>query len=288
MSDDAKRRSAAALNSLWDDGRLERIRASEEIALLPGRRVSVFLQAQPDVAQYFLSDPILQDIGLLARFLVTQPDSTMGSRKIRDLASEHQLAIATYCAKMLGLLRRELPYDDRGDGLEPPALPMSSEARAAWVAFDDHLEPMRSPGATLHDISGFANKLPEHAARIAAVLQVFDDPDAGALSSDYLAWGIQLAEYYASEALRLHGAARIGVELKEAEKLRAWLTEKWREPYITVRDLQQKGPRASRDKAQIERQLATLEAHNWVAKAANVTVGERIARVAWAIAGRVS
>jgi hypothetical protein len=114
MSDDAKRRSAAALNALWDDGRLERIRASEEIALLPGRRVSLFLQAQPDIAQCFLADPVLQDIGLLARFLVTQPDSTMGSRRVRELAPEHQNAIATYGARLLVLLRRELPYDERG------------------------------------------------------------------------------------------------------------------------------------------------------------------------------
>jgi hypothetical protein len=246
------------------------------------------LQAQPDVAQYFLADLILQDIGLLARFLITQPDSMMGSRKFRDLAPEHQTAVATYGAKMLALLRRKLPYDERGDGLEPSPLLMSPAARKQWIAFDAHLEPMRAPGAQLHDISGFANKLPEHAARIAAVLQVFDEPEAEELTPDYLARGIKLAEFYASEALRLHGAARIGVELKEAEKLRAWLIEKWSEPYITVRDLQQKGPRASRDKAQIERQLATLEAHNWVAKAANVTVGERIARVAWAIAGRAA
>ncbi len=288
MSEETKLRSAAALNALWDDGRLERIRASEETAILPGRRVSVFLQAQPDVAQHFLADPILQEIGLLARFLITQPNSTMGSRRFRELEPEHQAAIASYCAKTLSLLRRSLPYDERGDGLEPPALIMSPDARAQWIELADHVEAMLTPGGELHEISGFANKLAEHAARIAAVLQTFDDPGAGGLNSDYLARGIELAEFYASEALRLHGAARIGIHLKEAERLRVWLAEKWREPYITVRDLQQKGPRSSRDKAQIERQLATLEAHNWVAKESNVTVSERLARVAWAIAGRVS
>ena len=178
MSDDAKRRSAAALNALWDDGRLERIRASEEITLLPGRRVSVFLQVQPDVAQHFLCDPVLQDIGLLARFLITQPDSMMGSREFRNLTPEHQAAIAAYNAQMLGLLRRSLPYDERSDGLEPPALIMSSDARTQWIAFANHIEAMLAPGQELHEISGFANKLPEHAARIAAVLQTFDDPDA--------------------------------------------------------------------------------------------------------------
>jgi hypothetical protein len=297
MSDDAKRRSAAALNALWDDGKLERIRASEEIALLPGRRLSVFLQAQPDVAQHFLCDPVLHDIGLLARFLITQPNSTMGSRKFRDLAPEHQTAIAAYEAKMLGLLRHSLPYDERGDGLEPPALIMSSDARADWIDFADQIETMLAPGGELREISGLANKLPEHAARIAAVLQTFDDPEAEELSNDYLERGIELAEFYASEALRLHGAARIGVELREADRLRAWLSEKWDQLYITVRAVQQFGPGSMREKARIERLLNVLADHNWLAKVSNApvrekaadgSVQERIARVAWAIAGKVS
>jgi hypothetical protein len=298
MSDDSKRRSAAALNALWDDGKLERVRASEESVLLPGRRVSVFLQVQPEVAQHFLCDPVLQDIGLLARFLITHPDSTMGSRKFRELAPEHQAAIAAYNTQMLGLLRRSLPYDERFDGLEPPPLIMSSSARARWIDFANHIEPMLvAAGGELHEISGFANKLPEHAARIAAVLQTFDDPDSGELNSDYLARGIELAEFYASEALRLHGAARIGVELKEAERLRAWLSEKWKQPYITVRALQQFGPGSMREKGCIERLLNVLADHNWLAKVHNVpvredaadgSVQERLARVAWAIAGRVS
>jgi hypothetical protein len=295
MSDDAKRRSAAILNSLWDDGRLERIRATEEIALLPGRRVSICLQAQPDVAQHFLCDPVLQDIGLLARFLITQPDSVMGSRDPRrKLTPEHHLAIATYGAKLLALLRRDLPYDERGDGLDPPVLPMSPDAQVAWVEFDAHLEPMRAPGAELHEISGFANKLPEHAARIAAVLQVFDDPEVGELGSDYLARGISLAEYYASEALRLHGAARIGVELKEAEKLRKWLTAKWDQPHVTVQSLQRYGPGSMREKAGIERLLNVLADHNWLRRVTNVKVydrtkdAEKIARVAWELRERMS
>jgi len=159
MSDDAKRRSAAALNALWDDGKLERVRASEESMLLPGRRVSVFLQVQPEVSKHFLCDPVLQDIGLLARFLITQPDSTMGSREFRKLAPEHQAAIAAYNAQMLGLLRGNLPYDERGDGLEPPALTMSSDARVVWIDFANHIEAMLAPGGETSDMSAVKGAL---------------------------------------------------------------------------------------------------------------------------------
>ena len=115
MSDDAKRRSAATLNAIWDDGKLERIRASEEAVILPGRRLSVFLQAQPEVAHIFLSDPVLQDIGLLSRFLITEPETTMGNRPHRHLTPAHELAIAAYHAKTLALLHHRRRFNGGGN-----------------------------------------------------------------------------------------------------------------------------------------------------------------------------
>jgi hypothetical protein len=218
----------------------------------------------------------------------------MGSRTFRELAPDQQVAIAAYGAKLLALLRRELPYDERGDGLDPPLLPMSDDARAQWIAFADHLERMLAPGAELHDISGFANKMPEHAARIAAVLQVFDDPEAEELRAEYLKRGIRLAEYYAGEALRLHGAAHIGVELREAEKLRRWLAEKWDQPHITIQFVMRYGPGSMRKKGSIERLFAVLADHNWLRQVTNVNVydkaknAEKIARIAWEIRERMS
>ncbi len=288
MSDDAKTRSAAALNALWDDGKLERIRATEEAAILPGRRLSVFLQAQPDVAQVFLSDPVLRDIGLIARFLITRPDSTMGNRRFAELSQQHQIAIATYGAKMLALLRRDLPYDQEQDGLKPPPLLITGTTRAKWIEFSDHVEQLLRPSGEFQEISGFANKLAEHAARIAAVLQVFHAPDAEEMDLDHLRRGIELAEFYASEALRLHSASRIGVELRDAERLRLWLIDRWNEPYVTVRAIQQRGPTSLREKGRIERLLDVLEAHHWVAQASSVTVDGKPTRTAWAIWGKAS
>jgi hypothetical protein len=288
MSDDAKKRSAAALNALWDNGKLERIRATEEAAILPGRRVSVFLQAQPEIAQVFLADPVLRDIGLIARFLITQPDSTMGNRPFAELAPQHKLSIATYGAQMLRLLRRDLPYDDRQDGLQPPPLSMTGATRAAWIEFYNHLERLLGPGGELHEICGFGNKLAEHATRVAAVLQVFDDPDAEEMDLEYLRRGIKLAEFYAGEALRLHSASRIGAELRDAERLRLWLVDRWSEPNVTIRAIQQRGPTSLREKDRIERLLGILEDHHWVARVSGVSVEGKVTRAAWAIWGKAS
>lgn len=286
MSDDAKRRSAAALNCLWDEGRSERMRASEEASILTGRRLTVFLQAQPDVAHTFLSDPILDDIGLLARFLITQPESTMGFRKVRDLPLAHKTAIATYGAKLLSILRTPLPYAEDGQSLDPKPLVMSDDAKGTWDNFCDHVENMLAPGKPLSEISGFGNKLPEHAARIAAVLQIFDDPKAEELEEDFLGRGIELATFYANEAIRLSNSARINAELREAQKLLAWL-EKWPETYITIGVIQQRGPASIREKAKAERMVAILVDHGWLAAAPDgVLVEGKPRRLAYRIWGR--
>ncbi|MET0527707.1 MAG: DUF3987 domain-containing protein, partial [Microvirga sp.] len=41
--------------------------------LLPGRRLSLHLMVQPDVANLLLCDRLLADQGLLSRLLVTAP-----------------------------------------------------------------------------------------------------------------------------------------------------------------------------------------------------------------------
>jgi hypothetical protein len=87
----------------------------------------------------------------------------------------------------------------------------------------------------------------------------------------------------------LHGAARVGVELNEAEKLRQWLTGKWDQSYVAVRNIQQWGRGSMREKARIERLLNVLVDHGWLQEVANVKIHDkaadvdRIARVAWEI-----
>lgn len=286
MSDDAKRRSAAALNVLWDEGRLERVRVSEEAVILSGRRISVFLQAQPDVAHVFLSDPILRDMGLLARFLITQPNSTMGCRPFRELTEEHKIAIATYNEKMLQILQRDLPYAEDGNALAPHSLEMSPETCTRWIAFTNHIEGLLKPDGVFNEISGFANKLPEHAARIAAVLAVFDNPDVKILCDSYLERGIDIAQFYAGEALRLYNASRVSAELHSAQSLLNWLQTGWSEPNFTVRVITRLGPNSIRDKTTAERLTAILETHGWVSRADGVIVEGKMARTAWRIYGK--
>ena len=184
------------------------------------------------------------------------------------------------------MLRQPLPYDDRGEALKPLPLEMTPEARERWIAFSDEVDAALKPGCRLHEISGFASKIAEHAARIAAVLAVYDDPAVEYLDRHDLERGIELANYYASETLRLFDASSIRAELRQAETLLNWLQRVWHEPAVSVRVILRRGPKPIRDKATAERLLAILESHGWLWAMDEATVEGKPARKAWGIYGK--
>jgi hypothetical protein len=134
---EAKLRTAAFFNRLWDAGRVERFRAGEAI-VTSGKRVSMHVQIQDDIASAFFSDPILANVGLLGRILATDPPSTQGSRAWREPDPYHQIAIARYVAHIQAIFRVPLPLKEgSGNELAPRVLTMTASARARWIAFHD-------------------------------------------------------------------------------------------------------------------------------------------------------
>ena len=177
MADDAKMRTASALNILWDNGGVERIRAKERI-ILPGRRLSSFLSSSNRCGSAIPHRSTLERHRFALALSCLSPEIHYRAPPFQRGDARASAAIDAYNRHMLSLLRRELPYDERGDGLKPRTLPMAPDTRKEWIRFHDHIEAMCLPGGHLHEISGLANKLAEHAGRIAAVLQIFDNPDA--------------------------------------------------------------------------------------------------------------
>jgi hypothetical protein len=123
MSDEAKLRTVAGLSAVWDGEPLKRVR-SGEVTFLPGRRLSMHLMAQPDVASMMLNDPLLADQGILSRILPTAPESTSGHRPWHEPSGESELAMKRYGARLLDIL--ELPLPLLNTTLVPRALPLSA------------------------------------------------------------------------------------------------------------------------------------------------------------------
>jgi Protein of unknown function (DUF3987) len=177
--------------------------------------------------------------------------------------------MARYGARMLAILEAPPPLAaGKPNELTPRRLTLSDDARRVWVWFANHIEAMLGPDSELRPIAGLANKLPEHAARLAGVLTLVRDIDAAEIFGSEMAAGVELAQHYAAEALRLDGGSRISSELRLAQRSLDWLLRQWTEPAISLPDLYQRGPGAIRDAASARKVVGILEEHGWLVRIA--------------------
>jgi len=265
MSPENKLRTATALSGLWDGVPIKRVRAGDGAVTLPGRRLSMHLMCQPDVASMMLTDRLLADQGLLSRMLVTAPKPASGTRFWHNPSPESEAAIKAYGARLLSIM--ETPptlAEGKVNELEPRRLLLSPEARNAWIVFADHIEKQIGPNGELEPIRGLANKLPEHATRIAAVLVLVEDINAGDVSTDHLIAGIQIVQHYAGEALRLFNSGRTDPKLILAQKALDWLHERWGEDLVSFVNFYHDGPNPIRDAKTARMVASVLIEHGWL------------------------
>jgi hypothetical protein len=288
MNEDRKLLTAASLSSLWDGEPIKRVRSTDTTVTMPGRRLALHLMVQPEVAEIWLRDDLLAGQGLLSRLLASSPDSAAGTRFRRDEACETDSILKRYGARLLVILETPLPLaSGKTNELVPRPLPLSLKARKLWSDFADHVERAVAPNGDLETVRALANKLPEHAARLAAVLTLVRNIDAGEIANAEMQAGIKLAEHYAAEALRLFGVSRISRDLRLAGRLLDWLLNQWAEPNISLPDIYQRSLNAIGDKATAGKLVGTLEDHGWLARLPQgaVVAGQR-RRDAWRIIRR--
>ena len=264
MAPDSRTRTAADYSKLWDGSPIDRIRSLDGVSMLPGRRLSMHLMAQRDVAARFLGDPILRDQGLFSRILVAAPDSIAGTRFYRDPQPDDDSAIRAYGARILAILEAPWPLaEGRRNELVPRVLTITAEAAATWTAFYNHIESQLADGGDLRVMQDFASKIAENAARIAGVLTIVNNHCATEIDAETMNLAVTLADWYVAEALRLQHMARTDPKLLQAQRLLDWLGK--RPAAITdFRDIMNLGPNSVRTKAEAEKSVAVLADHGWV------------------------
>jgi hypothetical protein len=148
--------------------------------------------------------------------------------------------------------------------LAPRALPLSLQARRLWIGFYDFVEERVGSGGELESVRGLANKLPEHAARLAAVLSLVRDIDAIEIACAEMQAGVDLAQHYAAEALQLFRASRVSADLQLAQQTLGWLRSHRNGLAVSLPDIYQRGPGAIRDKAKATGIVSILEDHGFL------------------------
>lgn len=274
--------TCASLSAMWDGSPLDRWRAGDGVESYTGRRFSAHILVQPVAAEALLSDPMANGQGLLARFLTCKPASRIGTRLRMEKDATAEARIAAFADRIRALLSRDLPLaDDMRNEVAPPVLPLSAEARAVLTAFAREVEKAQGPGGPFEDARAFASKTAEHAARLAAVLTIYADPDAPEVTGETMAGATEIASFYANEASRLADAAIVPPEVADAERMRKWLLRSWGEPCISAGIAAQRGPFKVTDRAR--KALQRLQAHGWLIEDHGAEVAGKSRKEAWRI-----
>jgi hypothetical protein len=243
------------------------------------------LMVQPEVADIWLSDSLMQGQGLLSRFLMTAPATTKGTRFFRHEAEDTSGRLASFTKRLMATLtiKPTLRQSSRNE-LEPRQIGLSPGALAAWPVFYNGIEKLMGAGQALEPVSAVANKLAEHACRLSAVLAMIDDPLCTEISIEHFRCGGLLVEHYAEEALRLQRSAGGNSDLAAAEKLRKWLIGSWDGDRIGLRQICQFGPSSIRDTATARRLASILENHGWLKRVeGGAEIKGELCREAWLI-----
>ena len=258
MGKDSVMRNLGLLNQLWDGTSLTIDRRSTESFTVRGARLTVALQVQePTLREFFTrSGALARGTGFLARFLVAWPESTQGQRPFTDPPANWP-HLAAFHRRIAAILDQPAPIDD--GALTPPMLPLTPEAKAAWVEYHNAIESELSSGGELYDVRDVASKSADNAARLAALFQMFEGA-GGAIGADAFVGASRIAAWHLYEARRLFGEVALPAGLADAARLDSWLIEhckRERTHLVPTREAQRLGP--IRDKEKLTTALRELE-----------------------------
>ena len=260
MGKDSVMRNLATLNQLWDGNPLRIDRRTSDSFSVQGARLTMALQVQETTIRAFFDSTkgLARGTGFLARFLVSWPASTQGTRNFTE-APANWPALATFNNRLTAILNRPAPIDDDG-ALSPAMLKLSPEAKAAWVTFHDAIESELSTGRELYDVRDVASKTADNAARLAALFHTFTG-SIGPIDIEAMESAARLTYWHLTEARRFLGELAMPAELANPMRLESWMLDycrRERTDSVPTRDVQRCGPGGLRDKAAFKEAVTEL------------------------------
>lgn len=204
MNPESITRNLSQLNVLWDGVDLQSDRKQDSSYIhVQNPRFSMSLQVQPEVIRGFLSraGALARGSGFLARFLVAQPPSTIGTRIFKDPPANWD-KLNRYHARIATLLKLPYATDEMGR-LSPQLLTFSSSAKIAWVQAHDEIEGMLADGEELRVIRDFGSKAADNIARLAAILHFVQHGHETEIGLDSVKSAIKIVSWHLHETKRV-------------------------------------------------------------------------------------
>lgn len=255
-------RTAALLSDLWSGGVISRQRVTES-DYAADRRLAINMLGQQEVVSPFLSNPMLKQQGLLNRFLIAAPTSTIGFRPYKRTNLKADTNYQIYCQRVSELLGSQCPIDPATGTPDFAKLSIAEDAYAEWINIYNQIEEHSAKGGDLYPYRGYVAKLAEQILRLAAVLTVFADPRATQIQLTEMKNAIELGDFYLDEYIRLTDLETPS-DLVNAQKLLEWL--RIQPSPISLRDIYRYGPSFVRNVQTARNLIGILLEHFWVSE----------------------
>lgn len=260
MGADSQMRNLSTLNQLWGGESMNIDRKTSTSFTLSNPRLTVALMVQPETLQQFIRKlgNLARGSGFFARFLISVPESTQGTRLYKPPATGWP-DLQLFYERLRALLSMPVAMD--GDTLSPTTLLFSDEATAVWVRYHDEIETALGKGGYLSDIQDAASKVAENVARLAALFEIMETHDPVAIGADSVNRATQVASWHLNEAQRFFSEIALPEQLQDAVELDQWLMQYCRESSVcdvTRRVVQRMGPSRLRNLDRLEHALDEL------------------------------
>lgn len=228
MGRESVMRYMATLNGLWSGEVLRVGRRSSESFTVDGARLTVGLQVQPEVLAAFVeaNGDLARGSGFLARFLISAPESTQGSRPFKDEPAQW-VALDRFGRRVDELLGA-VQVDDAG-ALRLTTIALGVAAKGAWIDFHNDVEAELLKGGELATVRDVASKAADNVARLAALFHVFENGPIGTIDAPAVDAAGRIVAWHLLESKRFFGEKLLSTEQKNAVDLDAWLVEWCRE-----------------------------------------------------------
>lgn len=260
MSSENMLKTISGLSKLWDGTPITRCRAATgESTILYDKRLSTHLMIQPIVAEKYIHDPVLQNQGFLARFLVCWPTSLAGSRLYNNRDATLEPGLIRFWDVIRSRLEYPLPVDNDETIRN---LTLSAEAKEKWKNAYNQIEEKLAEGKAFAEIKPTASKMAENIARVAGVIALVENQDAPQVGADHLDSAIALITYYLIETLALNEREAVDVNLRKAQKILDWLKEKNKTSFSAA-DIYQR-TRFAKSAKEAKRLISTLVEYLWI------------------------
>ncbi|MBD8529565.1 MULTISPECIES: DUF3987 domain-containing protein [unclassified Massilia] len=268
MSPDNLGRFMGNVSSLFSGEALTRTRAKEH-SYAEDRRLSLLVFVQPVIAMDFLSSPLVMQQGLGNRFLYSQPQSLVGTRKFDDIELDEEPVYKEYCEKITKLANQQWKINPHTGGVDARTVRLSDDAKAAWVKYYDEMELAIAPGGDMATHAGYAGRYSEQILRLAALLAIADDPNVVTIGEETMLNAIEIGSYYMDSAMSAFNVAPANKDELDAGTLLDWIRSKQEElgiAGIPVRMMYRVGPRCARPQKRTKALLDLLESRGEISK----------------------